>query len=94
MASGLPVIASAAGGNGELVRHEINGLLVAPLDATSWAAAIERLLQDATLAARLGRAGRDTARVTFSLERTVEQTLQLYRSLVPEAPLAPAAPHR
>jgi L-malate glycosyltransferase len=92
MASGLPVIASAAGGNVELVRHDINGLLVPPLDAAAWAAAIERLLEDGALAARLSHAGRETARVTFSLERTVERTLQLYRSLLPGVPLAPAAP--
>jgi L-malate glycosyltransferase len=94
MASGLPVIASAAGGNGELVRHEVNGLLVAPLDSGAWAGAIQRLLEDGALAARLGQAGRETARVTFSLERTVDRTMHLYRSLVPHEPLAPAAPVR
>jgi glycosyltransferase involved in cell wall biosynthesis len=94
MASGLPVIASAAGGNVGLVRHEVTGLLVPPLDSAAWAAAIDRVLQDGAFAARLGQAGRETARVTFSLERTVQRTLRLYRSLVADAPLAPAAPHR
>jgi len=91
MALGKPVIASAAGGNFDLVRHEVDGLLVAPLDPTAWATAITRILGDATLAERLGHAARETARVTFSLDRTVTSTLQLYRSLV-AAPLAPAAP--
>jgi glycosyltransferase involved in cell wall biosynthesis len=94
MALAKPVIASAAGGNPELVDHEVNGLLVPPLDADAWATAIERLLGDAALSARLGQAARETARVTFSLERTVERTLQLYRSLVGGDPLAPAAPLR
>jgi glycosyltransferase involved in cell wall biosynthesis len=92
MALGKPVIASAAGGNLDLVRHEIDGLLVPPLDRAAWAAAIERLLGDAPLAARLGEAARQTARVTFSLDRTVDRTLQLYQSLRAGAPLAPAAP--
>jgi glycosyltransferase involved in cell wall biosynthesis len=94
MALAKPVIASAAGGNPELVDHEVNGLLVPPLDADAWATAISRLLGDAALSARLGQAARETARVTFSLERTVERTLQLYRSLVGGDPLAPAAPLR
>jgi hypothetical protein len=64
---------------------------VAPLDPTAWATSITRVLGDAALAERLGRAARETARVTFSLDRTVTSTLQLYRSLV-AAPLAPAAP--
>jgi glycosyltransferase involved in cell wall biosynthesis len=94
MALGKPVIASDAGGNPELIRHEADGLLVPPLDPAAWAAAIERLLGDAALAARLGEAARLTARVTFSLDRTVERTLALYRSLAGGGPLAPAAPQR
>jgi glycosyltransferase involved in cell wall biosynthesis len=94
MALGKPVIASAAGGNLDLVRHETDGLLVAPLDPAAWATAIERLLGDAPFAARLGEAARRTARVTFSLDRTVERTLELYRSLRAGARLAPAAPPR
>jgi glycosyltransferase involved in cell wall biosynthesis len=94
MALGKPVIASAAGGNLDLVRHQSDGLLVPPLDPPAWAAAIERLLGDAPLAGRLGEAARATARVTFSLDRTVERTLELYRSLRQGAPLAPAGPPR
>lgn len=94
MALGKPVIASAVGGNLDLVRHGIDGLLVSPLDPSAWAAAIERLLNDPALAAALGRAGRETARVTFSLDRTVGRTLGLYRSLTAGAALAPAAPPR
>jgi glycosyltransferase involved in cell wall biosynthesis len=94
MALGKPVIASAAGGNLELVRHEIDGLLVAPLDPDAWAQAIERLLGDPALATALGVAGRERARVNYSLDRTVERTLELYRSLVADGRLAPAAPLR
>jgi glycosyltransferase involved in cell wall biosynthesis len=91
MALGKPVIASAAGGNSDLIQHEINGLLASPLDSGAWAAALSRLLGDPSFAARLGEAARHTARVTFSLERTVERTLAVYQSLRAEAPLAPAA---
>ncbi len=82
MALGKPVIASAAAGNLDLVRHETDGLLVPPLDPAAWAAAIERLLLDPALAARLAASARETARDTFALERTVERTAALYRLLV------------
>ena len=82
MALGKPVIASAAGGNLDLVRYETDGLLVPPLDPAAWAAAIERLLLDPALAARLAASARETARDTFALERTVERTAALYRLLV------------
>jgi glycosyltransferase involved in cell wall biosynthesis len=92
MALGKPVIASAAGGNPELVTDGVDGLLVPPLDPAAWATALERVLADAALATRLGEAARHTARERFSLERTVARTLELYRSLVPSAALAPGAP--
>ena len=93
MALGKPVIASAAGGNPELVTDGEDGLLVPPLDPRAWAAALDRVLMDTPLAARLGQAARRTARERFSLDRTVSRTLQLYRSLVTDTALAPAAPH-
>ena len=88
MALGIPVLASAAGGNTELIRHEVDGLLVPPLDTAAWARGIERLLADGDLTARLGAAARERARVTFSLDRTVERTVALYRALVPLATTA------
>jgi glycosyltransferase involved in cell wall biosynthesis len=94
MALGKPVIASAAGGNLDLVRHQTDGLLVSPLDPAAWAVAIERVLTDPSFAARLGEAARETARVTFSLERTVERTVELYRSLHADARLAAATAPR
>jgi glycosyltransferase involved in cell wall biosynthesis len=93
MALGKPVIASAAGGNLELVTHGVDGLLVPPLNPAAWAAAIERALLDAPLAEAMGAAARHTARERFTLGRTVARTLDLYRSLASPAALAPAAPH-
>jgi glycosyltransferase involved in cell wall biosynthesis len=91
MALGKPVIASAAGGNPELVTDGADGLLVPPLDPAAWAAALERVLLDPALATGLGEAARRTARERFSLERTVSRTLELYRSLALPPALAPAA---
>jgi glycosyltransferase involved in cell wall biosynthesis len=87
MALGKPVIASAAGGNLDLIRNGRDGLLVPPLDAGAWAAAIDRLLGDPALAARLGAAARHTARETFALRHTVERTLALYQALAAPARL-------
>jgi hypothetical protein len=53
--------------------------------------AIDRLLGDRDLAGRLGSAARDTARETFTLERTVEGTIALYQGLVGQAKLSPAS---
>ena len=90
MALGKPVIASAAGGNLDLVASGGDGLLVPPLDPIVWATAIDRVLGDAALAARFGAAARHTARETFSLERTVQDTRELYRAVLGTGALAPA----
>jgi glycosyltransferase involved in cell wall biosynthesis len=90
MALGKPVIASAAAGNFDLIATEETGLLVPPLDAQAWASAIDRLLQDPALCARLGAAASRTARETFTLERTVERTRLLYESLAGRPALAPS----
>jgi glycosyltransferase involved in cell wall biosynthesis len=82
MALGKPVIASAATGNLELIRDNHNGRLVPPGDLGAWAAAIEALLADGITAARLGDAARTTARENFSLQRTIERTADLYRSIL------------
>ncbi|HEU5041967.1 MAG TPA: glycosyltransferase family 4 protein, partial [Gemmatimonadales bacterium] len=87
MALGKPVIASAAGGNPELVRDGVDGLLVPPREPAAWARALERVLGDSALATRLGESARHRARETFALERTVQRTLDLYHGLVGPARL-------
>jgi glycosyltransferase involved in cell wall biosynthesis len=60
MHQGRPMVASAAVGAvaGGLVRHEANGLVVAPGDPPALARAINRLLRDDPLRRRLGDAAR------------------------------------
>lgn len=61
-ASGVPVIAPAAGGPLDLVDHGRTGLLVPPRDATALAGAVSLLAADPRLRSALGRAGRDAVR--------------------------------
>ena len=82
MALGKPVAVSAATGNLEVVTDGVDGLLVSPLDPAAWARAITRLASDQAAAARMGEAGRITARERFSLARTVDSTARLYRELI------------
>jgi glycosyltransferase involved in cell wall biosynthesis len=85
MALGKPVIASAATGNLDVVTDGVDGRLVHPLDPGAWARAIDALLRDPPLAARLGTAAQVTARQRFSLDLTVKRTIDLYHSVVPPA---------
>ena len=84
MAHGRPVVASAVGGLADAVEHEVTGLLVPPRDAPALRAALERLLGDADLRARLGVAARERARERFGREAAARSALAVYRELTQE----------
>ena len=56
----------------ELITTERNGVLVAPGDVAAAAAALERLITDAALRARLGNAGQRVVHEKFALEPCIE----------------------
>ena len=82
MAAGRPVVATAVDGCAELIEHGVTGLLVPPRDAKALAEAIGRVLDDATLAERLGHAGQQHMRKRYSTERLVERHELLYEKLL------------
>jgi phosphatidylinositol alpha-mannosyltransferase len=58
MAAGLPVVASDIPGYREVVRHDVEGILVPPSDPRRLAAAVSRILDEPELGRGMGRAGR------------------------------------
>lgn len=78
MASGVPVVATTAGGMAEVVRDGLDGLAVPPDDAQALAAAMLRLARDPDLRRRLGEEGRRSAVQRFSWDRVADQALACY----------------
>jgi glycosyltransferase involved in cell wall biosynthesis len=81
MATGLPVVVTAVGGNPEIVRDGRDGLLVPRGVAAAVSAALRRMFADPGLAGRMGAAGRQRVRDRFRLDRTVAAYHRLYRRL-------------
>lgn len=77
-----PVVVSSVGGLPEVVEDGVTGLVVPPRDTERTAAAIERLVTDAGLRARMGRAGRERVALRYDWERCVDRMLELYGSLL------------
>jgi glycosyltransferase involved in cell wall biosynthesis len=75
---GRAVIASNTGGIPDVVIHERTGLLVAPGDAPALAAAMQRLIDDPTLARQLGDAGRAHVEARFSWPAIVGSLRDVY----------------
>jgi alpha-maltose-1-phosphate synthase len=82
MACETAVVASAVGGIPEVVVDGGTGLLVPPSEPDALASALNRLLDDPGLAARMGVAGRERAVSAFSWRAIAEQTVALYEHVV------------
>jgi glycosyltransferase involved in cell wall biosynthesis len=78
MATGLPVIAGAAGGAAEAVVDGETGILLRSGQAEEAAAAIERLYADAQLRARMGSAGRARVEQRFGMARYGARIAEAY----------------
>lgn len=82
MASGVPVVATAVGGNPDLLANGTCGLLVPSGDSAALADAVIRLLRDADLRVKLADAGRARATSTFSQASMVLTYEGLYRTML------------
>jgi glycosyltransferase involved in cell wall biosynthesis len=80
LAAGLPVVASALGGNLEVIQDGITGLLVPAQDSRALAHALTRLVEDQEFSTRLARAGQEHVARYFSFERLVAEVGKLYTS--------------
>ena len=70
MAMQLPVVSTEVSGIPEIVRHGINGLLVAEKEPVAIADAIEAIFRNPDYARRLGEAARNTICEIFDSKRT------------------------
>lgn len=82
MALGLPVVSTDCPvGPREVVRHEVDGLLISPGDPVALAAALDWLMSDVAERTRLGRAAADVTR-RFSVAGALDRWESLLRELV------------
>jgi D-inositol-3-phosphate glycosyltransferase len=79
-ASGVPVVAAAAGGLCEAVLDGETGVLLHSREPAAWAEAITTVLTDTGLSARLGQNGRARAEY-LTWTRSAEALLAAYRTL-------------
>jgi glycosyltransferase involved in cell wall biosynthesis len=82
MAAGAPTVATRVGGTPEALLDGVTGVLVSPADSSALADAIVRLLDNAAMAAQLGRAARMRIADTFSVKRMVRATEDVYLELL------------
>jgi glycosyltransferase involved in cell wall biosynthesis len=76
----VPVVATAVDGTVEVLRHGVNGLLVAPGDVAALADGVCRLLLSDELRERMAAAA-PAGLEEFDIDRMVRQQEELYRWL-------------
>jgi len=81
LALGKPIVATNVGGVPEVIEDGVSGLIVPIGDADSLGHAIARVVREPALAAVLGAGARARAPM-FSIENTVERTMDVYRELL------------
>ena len=93
MAMGVPVVSTRISGIPELIDDGVHGLLVEPRDAAGLADALQRVLQDGALHARLAQGGRqricerfDSRHTTVALRDLFAEQLQQARGTATAAP--------
>lgn len=82
MAMGKPVIATAVGGNSEVIIHGKNGLLIPPSDYRAIADAIIDLIRDDNKARQLAANARLTVTERFNIKENIYKTESLYEELI------------
>ena len=91
MASGLPVVATDAGGVADVVRDGLTGRVVPQRDPKALCAALADLLRDADLRRSMGQAGRRRAEQAYSLAGMVAATEAIVLQVAGRAPATPEA---
>jgi len=84
MAYGVAPVVTDCGGSPELVVDGVSGLVVPVRDVNAIRQAICQMYENPETRRRMGAAARDRIRTRFRIEDTIEQTVDLYRSLVPQ----------
>ena len=78
MASGVPCVTTRITGIPELIRDGIDGLLVAPSDATELSSALASLMDDSDLRADLARNGRARVAERYDLTRNIDRLGEVF----------------
>lgn len=92
MATGLPCVASAIGGNTDLIADGINGRLLDPRDPRALASSLLGLIDDPSASRAMGAAARGKVGARFGIGAVVERYVGIYRRLVRGEPVGLTLP--
>lgn len=84
MSAKMPIIATRVGGNPDLIKHELNGLLVESENIDNLVSAINRMSVDIELRKKLANNAFMDVKEKYSLEVVAENYVNLYNEIIKE----------
>ncbi|MCB1177326.1 MAG: glycosyltransferase [Leptospiraceae bacterium] len=81
MCNSLPIVATSAGGIGEMIDHEEGGYLAEPKDSVRIAEYIEKLASEKSLRTKFGKYNLKNVE-KFSVENTILKTIDVYSNFL------------
>jgi glycosyltransferase involved in cell wall biosynthesis len=87
MAMEIPTVSTSITGIPELIRTEVDGLLVPASDLDALTTALARLIDDEPLRRRLAASGRQRVLEQYDLARNVEKLAEVFREQLPHTSL-------
>ncbi|MBA7600142.1 D-inositol-3-phosphate glycosyltransferase [subsurface metagenome] len=78
----IPVIGTNVSGINEIIKNNINGLLIKPKSPKAITEAIIKLIEDPGLRERLGREGRKTVKKNFIIQKTVNELESIFSKIL------------
>jgi glycosyltransferase involved in cell wall biosynthesis len=78
MSMQVPCVSTTIGGIPELIRNEVDGVLIAPADEKELTNALRRLLDDHELRSRLGASGRKRVEAQYNLQKSLNHLRDVF----------------
>tara|TARA_B100000427_G_scaffold328624_1_gene342206 strand:+ start:934 stop:2088 length:1155 start_codon:yes stop_codon:yes gene_type:complete len=79
MASGLPIIATNVGGNSEIIKNKITGLLFKPKDKNEIINTMIEIMENKPLSEKLSKEALKTVNEKYSTKKMVESYIDIYK---------------
>ncbi|KGL41995.1 hypothetical protein EP58_10680 [Listeria newyorkensis] len=78
MACAKPVVATMVGGNPDIVRHRVTGVMIAPKSSDAVAQGLEKLISDTEKAVLYGENGKNVIQAELNWEQLTKRIIALY----------------
>jgi len=82
MAAGKPVVATAVGGNTEVIENGVNGLFAEPCNSKELAETLLKFIQDKQLSSSIAQQASEKIKKEFNLNQMIADIEQLYQELI------------